>query len=43
MHGNISVSRGRKHTYLGMELDYSEEGKCKNIMSTYSKNIIDSF
>lgn len=43
MYRNISVSRGDKHTYLGMALDYSEEGKCQITMSSYTKEIIDAF
>eukprot|EP00804_Cyclotella_cryptica_P010072 CCRYP_018045-RB/>CCRYP_018045-RB protein AED:0.27 eAED:-0.33 QI:0/-1/0/1/-1/1/1/0/595 len=43
IYGNISVSRGDRHTYLGMDLDYSEKGKCKVSMEGYTKEIIDSF
>lgn len=43
LYGNISVSEGDKHTYLGMDLDYSEKGKCKISMAGYTKEIIDSF
>eukprot|EP00804_Cyclotella_cryptica_P005871 CCRYP_000147-RA/>CCRYP_000147-RA protein AED:0.12 eAED:0.13 QI:0/0/0/1/0/0/3/0/1214 len=43
IYGNISVSEGNKHTYLGMDLDYSEAGKCKITMSGYTKEVIDGF
>eukprot|EP00804_Cyclotella_cryptica_P003532 CCRYP_002153-RB/>CCRYP_002153-RB protein AED:0.61 eAED:0.32 QI:0/-1/0/1/-1/1/1/0/615 len=43
IYGNISVSEGSKHTYLGMELDYSEEGKCRVTMSRYTKEVINGF
>ena len=43
IYGNISVSEGSKHTYLGMDLDYSEAGKCKITMSGYTKEVIDGF
>ena len=33
LYGDISVSRRKKHTYLGMEMDYSEPGKCKIMMT----------
>jgi hypothetical protein len=43
LYGNISVSRGKKHTYLGMDLDYSVNGKCRVNMPGYTKEIIESF
>ena len=33
----------RKDTHLGMQLDYSEGGKCKILMLLYTKEIINSF
>eukprot|EP00804_Cyclotella_cryptica_P016577 CCRYP_020528-RE/>CCRYP_020528-RE protein AED:0.38 eAED:0.38 QI:0/-1/0/1/-1/1/1/0/519 len=43
MYGNISVSEGDKHTYLGMDLDYSEPGKWTVTMAGYTKEIIAGF
>ena len=40
MYGDVTVSRGKKHTYLGMELDYSVRGKCRIGMTTYTKEVI---
>eukprot|EP00804_Cyclotella_cryptica_P029403 CCRYP_013361-RC/>CCRYP_013361-RC protein AED:0.41 eAED:0.27 QI:0/-1/0/1/-1/1/1/0/407 len=43
IYGNISVSHGDKHTYLGMDLDYSEKGKCHITMPGYTREVIDGF
>eukprot|EP00804_Cyclotella_cryptica_P019093 CCRYP_021211-RA/>CCRYP_021211-RA protein AED:0.16 eAED:0.16 QI:0/0/0/0.66/1/1/3/0/1057 len=43
IYGNISVSHGDKHTYLGMDLDYSEKGKCRITMPGYTKEVINAF
>ena len=43
IYGNISVSHGDKHTYLGMDLDYSDKGKCRITMSGYTKEVINAF
>jgi hypothetical protein len=43
IYGNVSVSRGKKHTYLGMQLEYTEDGECKVGMIPYTKEIISSF
>eukprot|EP00804_Cyclotella_cryptica_P007797 CCRYP_001374-RA/>CCRYP_001374-RA protein AED:0.44 eAED:0.44 QI:0/0/0/1/0/0/3/0/308 len=40
---HISVSEGDKHTYLGMDLDYSEKGKCRITMPGYTKEVIEAF
>eukprot|EP00804_Cyclotella_cryptica_P024924 CCRYP_011832-RA/>CCRYP_011832-RA protein AED:0.76 eAED:0.44 QI:0/-1/0/1/-1/1/1/0/172 len=42
LYRDISISRGEKHTYLGMDLDYSEKGKCRIRMPGYAKEIIDT-
>jgi hypothetical protein len=43
LYGNISVNRGQKHTYLGMQLEYTNDGKCLVNMTNYTNEIIDSF
>ena len=37
--GKMKVSRGQKHTYLGMDLDYSTHGQCKVTMIGYVDKI----
>ena len=37
----LTITRGKKHDYLGMVLDYSVPGKVKIIMSDYIKGILD--
>ena len=39
----ITVSRGKKHDYLAMTLDYSEKGKVKVDMRNYIKSMIEYF
>ena len=41
--GKMKVSRGKQHTYLGMDLDYSKPGEVKVSMSSYVKEIIQQF
>ena len=36
----MKISRGKKHAYLGMNLDYSENGKVKIKMNDYVKKIL---
>ena len=43
IYGNVTVCRGKKHTYLGMQLDYSSPGECKVGMTQYSEEIISDF
>ena len=38
--GKMKVSRGRKHTYLGMDLDYSSKGQCTITMFKYIDEIL---
>lgn len=40
---DIPVSRGKKNTYLGMELDYLEGDKYITVMPLYTQDIISSF
>ena len=39
----MTVSRGKVHDYLGMDLDYSTAGSVKISMIKYLKNVIDEF
>ncbi len=38
-YGNISLSRGRRHTYLGMDLNFTVKGKCRITMPSYTCEI----
>ena len=38
---DLTIYRGKVHEYLGMKLDYCEEGKVKIDMKDYLKNILD--
>ena len=38
--GEMTVSRGKKHDYLGMTLDFSEDGKCIVDMEEYLDEIL---
>ena len=39
----ITATRGKKHVYLGMLLDYSEPGKVKIDMKDYVKDMLEEF
>ena len=39
----MKVSRGKKHTYLAMDLDYSHKGKCCVTMYKYLDGILQAF
>ena len=41
--GQIKATRGKRHDYLGMILDFSESGVLKVDMTTYIKNMISEF
>ena len=41
--GNITVSRGKVHTYLGMNLGYRVKGQVKITMYDYVKEILNAF
>jgi len=41
--GHVKASRGKKHDYLGMNLDYTEEGAVKIEMCKYVQSMIDTF
>jgi len=40
---NMSVTRGKKHTYLGMDWDYSVEGKVQVLMTKHIDAAIEDF
>ncbi len=42
-YGKIRTTRGKVHTYLGMNLDYTSPGKVKVSMVDYLKEAIDVF
>jgi len=42
-HGEVKVTRGKVHDYLGMTFDYSLKGKVKIHMKDYVKDMIESF
>ena len=39
----MKASRGKKHTYLGMDLDFSTDGEVSLSMINYLEEIISSF
>jgi len=41
--GKMKVSRGLKHKYLGMDLDYSTKGQCKITMFSYVDEILEAW
>jgi hypothetical protein len=43
MYVDITVNTGLKHDYLGIDVDFSEEGCCKIDMTKYIKNILKDF
>ena len=43
IYGEICVSRGLVHDYLGMDLDYSEKGKVKISMVNFLKKCVSDF
>lgn len=42
-YGDCKEHRGKHHEYLGMDLDYSEQGKVKIRMVPYLKEILEDF
>jgi hypothetical protein len=40
---DMRLSRGNKHDYLGMDLDYSNVGEVKITMINYLKGVLDDF
>ena len=43
IYGPMTVNRGRKHTYLGMDLDYETKGVVKVSMKSYIQETLDEF
>jgi hypothetical protein len=43
IYGDMKVSRGKVHDYLGMTLDYSNKGEVKATMTDYMKGVIEYF
>ena len=39
----MPVARGKKHTYVGMDLDYSSPGEVIVYMDSYIIEVIDKF
>jgi hypothetical protein len=42
-HGEVAIHRGKKHDYLGMEIDFSEKGKVKIGMTEYVESMLEVF
>jgi hypothetical protein len=42
-HGEVTSHRDKKHDYLGMELDYTEDGKVKFGMKKYVESMLNEF
>jgi hypothetical protein len=43
IYGGLTVHQGKKHDYLGMDLDYSEKGKVKISIINYINNVLKEF
>ena len=43
IYGELTISRGKKHEYLGMELDFSESGKVKFSMNSYVNKVLEEY
>ena len=41
--GKMTVSRGKNHKYLGMDLDFTAKGEVKVTMADYTKDCIKMF
>jgi hypothetical protein len=39
----LSMHTGRKHKYLGMDMEFNEDGILEVLMITYLKNVIEQF
>ena len=39
----MAIHRGKKHDYLGMEIDFSEKGKVKIGMTEYVERMLEVF
>ena len=43
IYGEMTIKRGNKHTYLGMDIDLSNEGVEKICMSSYIDEAVEEF
>ena len=43
IYGEVCVSQGTRHNYLGMDLDYLEAGKIKSSMVNFLKKTLNEF
>ena len=43
IYGELTISRGKKHEYLGMELDFSDSGKVKFTMNSYVDKVLEEY
>ena len=43
IYGKVRVSRGKKHDYLGMNLDFTEKGKLRISMVPFLKKVVEEF
>ena len=43
IYGNLQISGGKKHEYLGMDIDYTTEGKVTFSIEKYTRNVIAEF
>ena len=43
LYPELTVKRGRVHTYLGMEMDFTEKGKVSIAMHKYLDNVLKEF
>ena len=41
--GNLTVSRGKKHRFLGMDIEFLADGKLPLFMKNYIEESIDFF
>ena len=42
-YGDIKVKQGKKHHYLGMDLDFKKKGMVNDLMVPYFEEIINNF
>ena len=42
-HGKMTVTRGKKHTFVGIDFELLEDGNVKIYMKDYIKEIVSSF
>ena len=42
-HGKLTTKRGKKHTFVGMDIEFLENGKVKITLEDYIKECINDF